>query len=401
MVSLPNHDKADSDFREKPIMKKLALIVRSAQSGGVENHVYEILKKADFFGYTPTLISLSEVTADDKFKKLGIEVILLKDKRTRSFHSLFNIYHLYRVLKKIKPDIVHCHGTRPIFIGTVAARIAGIRNILVTIHNSYKLMTYDNNANINYKLLIISKIIHAIGFSLSRYVIVVSKKLSEELEDAFRYFPFLWKNFSSKIRIVHNGIDIDKFRNSITKDKNNNLKVIGTVGRLDPMKGVKNLLLATKELLDNGYAFEVLIVGDGRYRNELLKLSETLGINKRVYFLGYKEEPAEFYNMMDIFVLPSLSEGFGLVNLEAMASGIPVITTDVGCASEAVINLANGIIVPPGDVTSLSNAMRFLLDNDDIRLRMGAEGRKTVESRFTDKIMLNKIFALYDETFIP
>jgi len=383
-------------------MKKLALIVRSALCGGLDNHVYEILKKADSFGYSPTLISLTNITPDDKFKKLNIEIILLKDRYIQSSHSLFNIYHLYKVLKKIKPDIVHCHSTRPIFVGAVAARIAGIKNILTTVHNSYKLMAYDNNLNINYKLLLISKFIHVIGFSLSKKIMVVSKKLSQEIENAFGYLPFLGRRILSKIKIIHPGINIEKFNKITNKSNNaigsdNKLKVIGTVGRLDPIKGIKNLLLAAKDLYDKGYLFEVLIVGDGYSRNELLKLSDTLGIKKSVHFVGYKEEPAEFYNMMDIFVLPSLSEGFGMVNLEAMASGVPVISTDVGCASEAVIYLVNGIIIPPGDVTSLVNALKFLLDNDDLRLKIGAEGRKTVESQFTDEIMLNKIFALYDE----
>lgn len=387
-------------------MKKLAIIVRSAQTGGVENHVYEILKSAGSFGYEPILISLVDVPVADKFKDLGIEIRTLKDKMSMSPRSTSIIYPLYKLLKKIDPDLVHLHGTRPIFIGSVAARLARIQQIVVTLHGSYKLMAYNKNTGkIDYKLLFVSKVIHTIGFMLAKRIIVDAFALVSEVNGACKYFPLKMGKIRNKIRPIHIGIDMRNIKKRHDRDRirkkiglQDGTRVIGTIGRLDePMKGIEILLRAVRKLFDDGCVFDVLIAGKGDSKRGLEALSNKLGINKNVHFLGYWEDLAEIYSILDIFVLPSFSEGFPIVNLEAMAFGLPVVSTNVGGVPEAVKNLVAGLIVPPRDADAIGVAMQFLLENDAVRLKMGLEGELRVKHYFADIVMMKKIFTLYDQ----
>ncbi len=382
-------------------MGKIALLVRSAQQGGVESHVYELLRNIPSLGYHPVLISLSDGPIDYRFRELGIEIISLKDKKARSFRSLSNVFYLYKALKKLKPEIVHCHGTRPIFIGTIAAKMAGIKTIIVTVHNSYKLMTYDDYGIPKRNLLALSKVMHFMGFTISKCIITVSRSLADEIKCDFGNWPLANAHVNNKIKIIHNGFNSEKYKkitDNVTLKKSlnisNKLKVIGTVGRLEPMKGIHILLQATKYLFNAGYLFELIIVGDGRSRKDLEKLTIELGIKRNVHFLGYIEDPVDIYNIMDIFVLPSLSEGFAMVIVEAMACQLPVVSTNVGCASEIIIDSTNGIIVPTNNISEIANAIKRYLCDEGFSCKIGAEAMKTTTS-YTNKYMVERTFSVY------
>lgn len=386
-------------------LKKLVLVVRSAQIGGVENHVYEILKGAKSFGYAPVLVSLADVVVAKKFMDLNIEIKVLKDKMAMSARSISIIYPLYKIFKEVAPDIIHLHGTRPIFIGSVAARLARFRKLILTVHGSYRLMAYNKGTGkIDRKLLAASKIMHTVGFLLAKYIVVDAFALISEVEGACKYFPVRKEAIRKKIHPIHLGVSPKNIgrcndRNYIRKKVGlqEGLKVIGTVSRLDePMKGISVLLRAVKKLFDDGYAFEVLIVGEGGSKQDLEILSKKLGISNRVHFLGYWKDLSEVYEILDIFVLPSFSEGFPIVNLEAMAHGIPVITTDVGGTREAVLNGTTGFVVPVGSVGRLADRLRFLMENETIRHQMGQRGKEILNGRFTRAKMLTRIFELYE-----
>jgi len=236
---------------------RLAIIVRSAQKGGVESHVYQILKHAKRNNFDPTLISLADVPIDDSFVSLGIKTISLSDKKSMSIMSIINVIELYKVLKILSPDVLHCHGTRPIFIGTIAARIANIKNIFITIHNSYNLMSYDENGKIQYPLLLVSLLIHAIGIILSKRIIFVSNYLKLEFVKTYRFIPLFSKLLYKKLSVIEHGIDTSLYKPRQRKiefrDKYSipyNSFIIGYVGRIDPKKGIDTLLNAVNFLVD-------------------------------------------------------------------------------------------------------------------------------------------------------
>ncbi|MFX0198879.1 MAG: glycosyltransferase family 4 protein, partial [Candidatus Hodarchaeota archaeon] len=159
---------------------------------------------------------------------------------------------------------------------------------------------------------------------------------------------------------VYNGIDLSHFDPAIDGEKVRSMfniakdtKLIGTIGHFAPLKGYEELLEAMVEVVREGYNVRLAIVGDSiyphsnTYKQKILSLVNSMGLRDRIIFTGFRDDIPELLASFDIFVLPSRSEGFGRVNLEAMAMGKPVISTSVGGIPEVVLDGVTGILVPP------------------------------------------------------
>jgi glycosyltransferase involved in cell wall biosynthesis len=179
-----------------------------------------------------------------------------------------------------------------------------------------------------------------------------------------------------RVECVSLGIDLGRFDRALASPervaayRRDAGTVVGTIGRLVPQKAIHVLLEATPTLLRADPAIRVLVVGDGPLRGELEGQARGLGIAHAVQFAGYQEDVVSAYAAMDVFVLPSRDEGFGLVFLEAMAVGIPVIGTRVIGSEDAVEDGATGLLVPYADAPALAQAVRRLLDDAELRCRL-------------------------------
>jgi glycosyltransferase involved in cell wall biosynthesis len=154
------------------------------------------------------------------------------------------------------------------------------------------------------------------------------------------------------------------------------------LARLDPRKGLPILLQAVGLALSKLPEATLLIGGDGEERATLERRARELGLAGRVEFAGPVHDPPAFYRRCDLFALPSLDEGFGLVVLEAMASGLPVIGTRVGGVPELIEHDRNGLLVEPGDAPAIAEALRTLWADPARRARLAEAGRSTA-ARFT------------------
>jgi glycosyltransferase involved in cell wall biosynthesis len=213
---------------------------------------------------------------------------------------------------------------------------------------------------------------------------------------------------NGKTETIYNGIDLPHFNpridGGIIRSEfkiGKDTKLIGTVGHLAPLKGYEELVGAIGEVLRGGFDVKLAVVGDAiyphskRYQQRLLSLLDSSGLEDRVIFTGFREDIQELLASFDIFVLPSRSEGFGRANLEAMAMGKPVISTNVGGVPEVVLDGVTGILVPPGNSNALFRAIVRLLDDPHMRETMGREGRKRVEERFTLQGHVQRIQEIY------
>jgi glycosyltransferase involved in cell wall biosynthesis len=284
--------------------------------------------------------------------------------------------------------------------------MAGVKTIVSTLHGSHVLMSMAADGHVRPWLLRLSRLMHLTGFWLSNAIILDADGLCKDVKDMFGVIPFCnGARIFRKTTTIHNGIDLTQFTR--TKDLRNlrenlglseDCMIVGTVCRLDePKKGLAVLLKAAKQVIDQGFDVHFLVVGEGYSKSDLVSLSRKLGIEFRAHFVGYWENLLEVFRSLDVFVLPSLSEGFPLVNLEAMACGLPVITTQVGGAAEAVIDSVTGLTVPPGDPAKLANAISALLCQPERRRSMGESGLQLVRSRFDEKQMATKIQDLYQK----
>ena len=166
-------------------------------------------------------------------------------------------------------------------------------------------------------------------------------------------------------------------------------RVLLCLGRLDEQKGQTCLLRAVARLLPELPGIKLLIAGSGPDEALLTALAASLGIAGRVYFLGQRRDLAELFELTELLVMPSLFEGLPFAMLEAMAAGKPVLASDVGGVSEALRDGETGVLVPPGDVDALVQALAKLLAEPETLRRMGLRGRDEVAQRFTRELMID------------
>jgi glycogen synthase len=208
----------------------------------------------------------------------------------------------------------------------------------------------------------------------------------------------------SKVRIVPNGVDIEKFKPMDTKEVRQqfglgNEPCVLFVGSLIPRKGLPFLVEAAKKVVRTQADTKFLIVGDGPLRNQLYDSLKTANLSGNFKFLGNLKDnvlPA-IYNCADVFVLPSIQEGQGIVLLEAQASGKPVVAFDIGGVKETLQNKETGLLVNQGDVDALADTLLKLLTDKTLREKMGSNGRKFVSENYTWDICAQKMLKVYLE----
>jgi len=205
---------------------------------------------------------------------------------------------------------------------------------------------------------------------------------------------------SQKVTIIQNGISMNRFDigqsgKDIRKELGiaNGSAVVGTVGRLSSEKGHRILLMAAKTILEQVPGTLFIIVGDGPLKSKLQQEFNSSGI----VFTGIRNDVPDLYRAMDLFVLPSFTEGFPMVLLEAMASKLPIVATRVG-EVPSLINRENGILVEPGDVEGIKQAVVYFLRNRSIAKGMGQKGYQRVRDHFSSERMAGDYMDVYRST---
>lgn len=294
---------------------------------------------------------------------------------------------LYKPLKH-DLDIVHSHS--PIPYSDIPAMLYS-RNNKVPFVLTYQ---YDAQENIggfirnlgvtSYNRLLLNKVLD--------HADVIIATTSAYLKSS----PFI-KNHKDKAIIIPNGIDLDEFNLIYSKDEcreklnlSPEKKIILFFGSLVKYKGPDVLLKAFSIVLKEVPDAELIFAGRGEMKDYLLKLANELNIKDYVKFIGFVDENKKplYYKAVDIFCLPStnMGESFGIVNLEAMASGVPVISSNLGGIPDIINDGENGLLVDPGDFKSLANSIIYLLQNEDIKNEMGACGKRKSREYSWDKI---------------
>ena len=173
--------------------------------------------------------------------------------------------------------------------------------------------------------------------------------------------------------------------------------VIGYVGSLSKVKGPVYLLEAFKKILHFYPTAKLLVVGDGPLKTMLKTVSAEKGISDSVLFMGFRRDVPQILKAMDVFVLSSVDEAFGISLIEAMYMGLPCVATNVGGIPEVVKNGSTGILVAPANSEALAKAIKELLDKPELAERYGAAGKKRVWENFTADKYIDKLENLYDE----
>jgi len=208
-----------------------------------------------------------------------------------------------------------------------------------------------------------------------------------------------------KIHVIFNGVNVRRFCAKYDREKRKkelgipeDHHVVTTVAKCIPEKGIDIFLRAAKEVLKGEDKVTFVIVGDGPLLEEMRTLASSLGISKAVLFMGLRSDVDEILAISDVFVLCSVwQEAFAFTLLEAMASGIPVVASDIGAIPESVQNGVTGILFPPRDANAAADAINSLIANAALRSQMGFAGRRRVEVRFSMDHWVNKTIEVYEK----
>ncbi|MDO8726617.1 MAG: glycosyltransferase family 4 protein [Candidatus Methanoperedens sp.] len=337
-------------------------------------------------------------------KEFNVRVAIPKNKGTEifvneliskgvevDFIGRFNFINNFLYFRKNKPDYIHFNLPYPTGFCT-GAIFSGV------IYSKSKLYVTEHLAPPEYKPLPIYKLIKRIIYAKIDLAITVSAKNKDVLIKNFN----LPKN---KIKVVYNSINIDyikNYNNETVQELKNKFTisesaiVFGTVGRLDRQKGHDYLINASKNVIRKVPEAIFLIVGRGKLKHQIRQKIKDNNIEKNFRLVGYQKDLPEIHALIDIFVLPSISEGFPFVLLEAMAAKKPVIATNVGGVSEIIMNYVNGIFVEPMDSEALSKAMLILATDKKKRTDFAEMGYNTVVLNFTLEKMISATKEIYN-----
>ena len=301
----------------------------------------------------------------------------------RPLQDLRAVWQLYCLIHRLKPDIVHTQTSKAGVIGRVAARLAGTPIIIHTAH-AFPFHPYLS-APVRWAYVMIER--WAAG--LADLIMVDTESVRA---DGLRYGIV---RDPAKLVTVPMGIDLKKFSPSPQGPANLRAalgfgpsdRVVGTVARLVPDKGVECFLRMAARVLTGRSDVRFLIVGDGPLRRELECLADSFGVRAKVIFTGHRTDVPALMEAMDLFVLPTLREGFGVVFAEAMAMGKATIGSRIGPVAEVVEDGVTGYLVAPDDPEQFAKRTLELLGDDAKRRSFGEAGRRRVEKLFTEERM--------------
>jgi len=322
----------------------------------------------------------------------GVEPVVIRElgPAIRPLHDLVALGRLVRLFWRLRPDIVHTHTAKAGTLGRLAARLAGVPRSVHTFHG-HVLEGYFSPAATAFFL----RIERVLGRATDR-IITLSPRLRLALLAMGIGRP-------EQVEVVPLGLDLDRFlwRPTSQADLRPSLRVpagaplLGIVGRLVPIKDHPTLFQALTLLPDGDQAPHLLVVGDGERREELQRLAHRLGLGSRVHFLGWRDDLETILGGLDVVICSSRNEGTPVALIEAMAAGVPVLSTDVGGVGDLVTHGETGWLVPPGDPSALARGIERLLGDPALRHRLAGAARPVALERHHVKHLIRRMETLY------
>ena len=375
---------------------KIVHVITTLGVGGAEKHLLWLTQGQVAAGHGVQVVFLKgDGELAGEFRDAGVGVDHVDFDRAGLGTLRKAVAELAGVLRAEAPDIVHTHLLKADALGALAARRAGIRALVASKHN-------DERA-------LLSKPVGWIHGWLSRRVvatIALSDHVARFVAEHGRVDP-------ARIRRIYYGVDAERLQPTRDRTRvrqelglDEDTPVLVCVGRLAPQKDHSTLLAAVARLTGDRAASEaarrtqLLVVGGDPFGDGLERVERRvrdLEVGGHVRLLGIRDDVPDLLGAADLFVLPSLWEGLGLVFLEAMAVGLPVVATRVSAVPEVVSDGETGWLVPPGDPEALADALAAGLADPDECRRRGAAGRRRLLEHFALPRMMAQVQAVYDE----
>jgi glycosyltransferase involved in cell wall biosynthesis len=305
------------------------------------------------------------------FQRAGIR----SDQTDSLGKPIYDLFAFRRFLRSIASSgfrLIHVQNKAQLRHGLKAARVLKVP-VVLTIHHFFEP---------GEMLRVPRKYVHGI--------IAVSQAVREDLVNNVKIPREL-------VRVVRTGVDVETAKAFSTRRGRNQVPVVGTVGMLSRVKGNEYFLRAARGILDRGHEAHFVIAGQGEENGRLRKLTRELELTRNLTFVTDFTDNHEVLKALDIFVNPSLREGLGLTVLQAMACGVPTVSTASGGIHSFVTDGETGLMAPQRDATALAMAIIRLIDDKDFADKIAAEASKMVEQEYSLDRMMDEVLDLYNE----
>jgi glycosyltransferase involved in cell wall biosynthesis len=364
-------------FPSRPL--RLLLAVDSLEVGGAERHVVDLALALRRKGHEVEVTCSVSGELCEPLETARVPVWPLTRRLVKRRASLSYARGIRKLLGERTFDLVHAH----IFASAVAAAIATLGKsvpLVITEHTEASWQTW------------LTRPVSRWAHRRAKRVIAVSTPIERRLIEHYGVPSHL-------VTLIPNAVTpaSDEPPDPPVALRGVWLEhpLIGVVARLQPEKGVANFLKAAVRVAEVSSQARFLVVGDGPLRGELLDLAEHLGLSERVRFLGYRSDSRALMELMDVLVVPSLTEGSPLIVLEAMAAGVPLVASAVGGIPDQVRHGREGILVPPDDPDALGEALGVLLRDPAYARRLGEAGRRRTQNEFSHETLVRRTEGVY------
>ncbi|CAN2040237.1 Glycosyltransferase family 4 protein [Candidatus Magnetomoraceae bacterium gMMP-15] len=320
---------------------------------------------------------------------LKIEPMLVRE--INPLKDIIALFRLIRFIKKGKYKIVHTHSSKAGILGRWAAWLAGTPVIIHTVHG------WGHNSRQHPLIRAFYILLEKLTLPITDRLIAVSPlDIQKGLSDGI--------GKQNDFVVIRSGIELERFGHpKISRDKTRSSLgipphafVIGSVTRLSPQKAPLDFIEAVGIIAKKNPNAWFVIVGDGPLRQDVERLANKLDLKDRLILTGLRRDIPELMAAFDIFVLSSLWEGLPRVLPQAMATGLPIVATNIDGNAEAVIDRLNGLLTPPSDPSALAQAIIEIMNDPEMADRMGAAGMKC-SHEFGAQKMTDEIEMLYKE----
>ncbi len=297
---------------------------------------------------------------------------------------------IFFYLAGIKPGVIHTHSSKAGILGRWAAYFAGVKSVLHTFHGFG--FTPLQSPPVRKAFILLEKLTAGITDIL---IAVAEANVDKALS--------LGIGSPAKYRVIRSGIESGKFEKKLGNDTirkrfgiSPRVLLVGNISCFKPQKGLEDFIEACRRLsLLGDYSF--ILAGDGRLGNRLRKQVYDSGLEGRLFMPGWVGNPGELIPELDLMLHTAYFEGLPRVLLEAMASGVPVVSSNVDGVADVIRHGVNGFLASPGDIDSMVKYSHNLLKNPELRARMSRQQRKSFRPEFDIKTMSGRLNALYRE----
>jgi len=375
---------------------RIARVIARLNVGGPAQHVTFLSTGMDRTRFNTILITGVVGQSEGDFlpaaRSRGLQPIVIPElgPAVRPAYDLVSLMKLARLFREFRPDIVHTHTAKAGALGRVAARLAGVP---LSVH------TFHGHVLEGYFSPVKTQLFLATERALARItdrIIAVSPRVRQALLSRGIGRP-------GQVEVIPLGLDLGRFL--LSPKGSTNLRqhlciplgtpILGTVGRLVPIKDHPTLIHALALLPGGDRAPHLLVVGDGERREALQGLVQRLDLGSRVHFLGWRNDLEAILPELDVVICCSRNEGTPVALIEAMAAGVPVLSSDVGGVGDLVTHGETGWLVPPSDPAALADGIRTLLADPALAGRLAEAARPIVLERHDVKGLIHRMEVLY------